>query len=418
MTLTAARATLLRDVLLALARQRVRSALVLTTFAIGFASVLMTIAVVEGGRRAISKDLRNLGVDCIACLNPLQVGWVEIGETRGRKLDREDVAALRHELGDTARAVIPFKMELAGVLDLFRAKRSPTYMVTTPEFGNVLAGGMLAGRFLQDGDRFGSDVTPVVLDEAFARELDDEPARMVGQQFETSRGGKKFTARVVGVMRDPISLRQQLGMFDSQAMARSISARRLEFKNIYLPMADEDPSGVIVQAPAVDAVDELAERTRAILTARGVDPFFHIQKRWAEFLIDMVDRFSSLANFFWVVNLLVVLLLNSTIATLAIEERYPEIAVRRVEGATRSAVILPIVVEGCLLALLALPMGYGLAVGLLQSLVEPVLLWKSELPGVALWGTGLLVVFLGALTNFVPARRIAKLSPARVLAER
>lgn len=409
---------LLQDVVLALTRQRVRSLLILATFATGFASVLMTIAVVEGGRRAISKDLRSLGIDCVVCLNPLQVGWVKIGDGSGRKLDREDVASLRAELGSAVRAVIPFKMELAGVLELFRAKRSPTYMITTPQFANVLAGGMLAGRFLEDGDRTTDGITPVVLDEAFARELDTNPERMVGQEFDAARGGVKFRARVVGVMRDPISLRQQLGMFDSQAMARSISARRLEFKNIYLHLTDEAPSGVIVQAPGVDAVDSIADRTREFLKTRGVEPFFHVQKHWAEFLIEMVDRFSSLANFFWIVNLFVMLLLNSTIATLAIEERYPEIAIRRVEGATRAAVVLPLVAEGTLLALLALPLGYVLATWLLHALVEPALSWKSHLPAVALWGTGVLVAALGALTNLIPARRIAKLAPARVLAER
>lgn len=412
----------IREILLGVRRNPVRAFLVFLTFAIGYASVLVTIGTVEGGRRSIQGDLRNLGVDCIACLNPVRVGWMQIGEKKGRRLDRETTDALRDELGSTVRAVIPFKMELAGVLDLFRARRSPTYMVTTPEFGGVLAGGMLAGRFLESGDQFG-DVTPVVVDEALARELlgkeeGTDPAGMVGQEFDTKRGEKTFRARVVGVMRDPISLRRQLEMFDSSAMARSISARRLEFKNIYLPMEKEEPSGVIVQVHDLDEVEATLERVRSWLEARDVQPFYHVQKQWAEFLIEMVDRFSSLSHFFWIVNLLVVLLLNSTISTLALEERYSEIALRRVEGATLRDVTLPVVAEGVLLAVPALPVGYGIAQGILRWFAEPSLLWPAILPNAAVAGTGGLILLLGALTNFVPARRIARLSPARVLAER
>lgn len=409
---------LIREISLGLRRNPVRNILIFLTMCLGYSSVLITIATVEGGRSSIQNDLESLGLDCIACLNPVQVGWLRLGEKKGKRVDHEAGVVLRERLGADVRAVIPFKMELAGLTDLFRAKRSPTFMVTTHEFGGVLASGMLAGRFLDENDSIEMDPTPVAVDEALAREWNEDPKSLVGEVFTTRRAGKPLRVRVVGVLRDPISLRRQLESFDSQGMARSISSRRLEFKNIYLPMADEAPSGIIVQVKDVDAVERIADEVEAILAEMDMQPFLHVQKTWAEFLIDMVNRFSRLAHFFWIVNLLVVLLLNSTIATLAIEERYPEIAIRRVEGASLRQVLLPLVGEGVVLAIPALPLGLVLALVVQHTWIAPILHWEPKLDALAVIGTALTVLVLGAASNFVPARRVARLSPARVLANR
>ncbi|MEM7167724.1 MAG: ABC transporter permease [Planctomycetota bacterium] len=397
-------------------RNRVRSVLIFTTFAVGFASVLVTIGSVEGGRRSIRSDLEKLGLDMIVCLNPVRLGPLGAGEDRrGKRIDQSTVALLRERLGEQALAVIPFKMELASFAQLMRA---PTLLVTTPDFAGVFRDGILAGRFLNDDDVFTPKSSPVVLDEALARKLSDDPTAMVGKTFRAKRGGKSFEAHVVGVMRDPISLRKQLETFDSAASARSISSRRLEFKNIYVPMdeVEERPSGVIVRAPSVPAVDDLAPVMRDVLAEQEIEPWLHVQKDWAGWLIDMVDRFTWIAHFFWVVNLLVVLILNSTITTLAVEERYPEIAIRRVEGASVARVVWPLVGEGMFLALCSLPVGWALSELLFVTLVTPTLLWDPLISPFALCGTGLLLVLVGAGTTLLPVRRVAKLSPAGVLA--
>ncbi len=80
---------------------------------------------------------------------------------------------------------------------------------------------------------------------------------MVGEELDAMRVGQPFKARVVGVMKDPISLRRHLDAFDANKRARNITARRLEFKNLYVLFdAERDkPSGVLVQVESIDDID-------------------------------------------------------------------------------------------------------------------------------------------------------------------
>ena len=77
---------LIRDVQSGLIRHKVRTLLILSTLTFGFASVLVTIGTVEGGRHQISGDLRALGMDVVACLNPANLAtrlWATFSLERG-----------------------------------------------------------------------------------------------------------------------------------------------------------------------------------------------------------------------------------------------------------------------------------------------------------------------------------------------
>ena len=99
----------------------------------------------------------------------------------------------------------------------------------------------------------------------------------------------------------------------------------------------------------------------------------------------------------------------------AVEERYHEIAVRRVEGASVLRVILPLLGEGAFLALAAIPFGYLVATRVLEWFVTPILIWKPFLPRLALFGLPPLLLLVSLASNWLPARRVARISPAQVL---
>jgi hypothetical protein len=320
--------------------------------------------------------------------------------------------------------VIPLRLELGLVASAERTVAT-TLMATTPRFGGVLRSGLVAGRFLGAEDRFpgageAGVVAPVVIDEALARLLSPEdPAERVGTELSLTRAGRVVPARVVGVMRDPISLRKHLDAFDGQAAARTVVAKRLEFRNVYLPWrAEEDPpSGVLVQLHDPAEADLAIPRLEAFFSARGMQPYIYAQRTWADFVIGIVDRFSSLSHFIWVVDLLVVVILTATISLLSVDERTAEVALRRTEGATRAQVVLPLVIEATLLALLSMPIGYGLGRAVLEIGIRPVLDWPPYLPPLAVWGTPAAVLVAAWLAHLLPARRIARLQPAAVLRE-
>lgn len=400
-----------------------RSALLILTFALGFASVLAGVATMEGGRQNIRKDALALGVDVIACLNPVSVGPIQLLLKSGagaRRIDESVIEELAAELDGEVRATLPFRMELAR---LYLGERSSTssLLVTTPEFEGVLKAGLISGRFFNHEDlkpRETGEPTPVVLDEALARDFDaQDPSSLVGAELRLFRDGKLGLAKVIGVFKDPISLRKHLDAFDSQASARSLTSRRLEFKNVYLPWQKglDQPSGVVVQLYEPGDADVLAPRIKQFFADREMEPYLHVQQRWVEFILEMVDRFSSLSYYVWAVNLLMVVMLTATISLLSVSDRFPEVALRRAEGATRWQVVRPLFVEATLLALLAMPLGLGIGLLILEFGVEPILDWSPYLPPLAVWGTPGLVILAAWLAHGIPARRIAQLDPARVL---
>lgn len=413
---------LVREVTAGIGRHPLRSALIAFTFAIGFGSALLTISTVEGGRRTTRKMLEGLGIDVIACFNPMQLGPVAIGRPTGKAIDQKVIEDLRGHLGDQVREVVPMLMEMTLIYDPEdrSAYATTTMAVTSPEFAGILRSGVLAGRFFGPEDRFEGGSSPVVMDEALARLFLENPADAVGMEFPALRQGQPFRARVVGVMRDPILLRRHLDAWDAFAKAREVTARRLEFRNLYVPYdpAKDRPSGALVQVGEVEDVESVDAQLTEFFQTREIEPLYYVQKQWVDSLVEIVDQFSFLAQFLWIVDLVGVLILAGTISFLAVEERFGEVALRRAEGATRADVVLPLILEGMVLAIAALPVGWVMAEWIMKRFIQPILLWEPEYTVFAVVGTPCLLLLVGAGMNYLPARRIAGLSPARVLGGR
>ena len=114
------------------------------------------------------------------------------------------------------------------------------------------------------------------------------------------------------------------------------------------------PTVVLVDTPSVDDVDQVLEEVMALVEEEQLGVYVHVQKRWTALVLGILDRFSGLGHFVWILNLVVVLILTGTISLLAIDESMEEVAIRRAEGATVGAVMLPVFLEGGLLAMLAM----------------------------------------------------------------
>ncbi len=410
----------IRDAVRGVLRQPVRSALLVATFAIGFAMVLMVIGSIEGGRQKIRESLYALGIDVIAVLNPIRVEGVpflKIGRGGDRLIDREALHELTDEVGDSVRSIAPLRLEMT-VVERGDQYSTNTMVATSPAYTSAIRTGLLAGRFLEEGDLFREGAeNNVVFDEALARIFEPtDPADVVGLVFEAKRHRVPFKAKVVGVLKDPIVLRRHMGILDSQAKARTVTSRRLEFLNVYVlydPAVDE-PSGAMVQVKQIADIDPLYDRLFEFFDSRGIDPYYHVQKTWVDSVLDVVDNFSILLHFLWVVSLGVVVILTATITYLAVEERYVEVAIQRVEGARISDVVAPLLGEGVLLSLISAPIGYLIAEYALSAFIVEYL-WEPVIPPLAIWGTPLLLVIVALATYSLPAWRIARLEPAVVL---
>ncbi|MCA8960542.1 MAG: ABC transporter permease [Planctomycetes bacterium] len=404
-------------------RRSARSGLVVLTLALSFSVVLVVIGVIEGGRRSIRDSLFSLGVDVIAALNPIRIEglpFLRLGRGGSRLIDREAIDELKVDVADLARVVVPTRIELSATERDDGISFQNTLFVTTPGYFAAVPIGLFAGRYLDENDRFvpGGDVN-VVFDRALAHYYEpDDPARVVGAAFDGYRSGKRFRAHVVGVLNDPIVLRRHMKMLDTQRKARDVQLRRLEFLNAYVlyDPAKDEPSGVIVQANTVDDVSPLSVRMHEFFEERGIEPYYLVQRDWIGTVLRAVNEFSFLLHFLWVVTLFVALILCGSIGYMAVEERFPEIAVLRVEGARVGDVVGALLLEGVLLSIVSVPIGLAVAQLAFGSAVRE-LLWEPYVPPLAYWGTPILLMLVGLLAFAWPAARVARLDPAVALGE-
>ena len=413
----------LRDSWQSLVRHPLRSVLVATTFALGLASVVAIVGTVEGGRRAISHDLESLGTDLIALINPVRLGSLAVGvDAAGRPLNREDAVEIQKKLEQVTDSVSPLRIDLGLTFTQVGEARHTT-VSTVPRFISVLKPGMLAGRFLQDEDRWPdtrTGVVPAAIDEALAASIFGDPLLAMGEELRCYRSGGAFQVHIIGVVKDPLLLRQYMSAFDSTSSARAIPARRLQFLNLYLPWrADQDePMMLLIDVPGIDDVDAVAKQLEEWIEQREIGVFLHIQKLWTSQVIGIIDRFRGVGHFVWILDLIVVLILTGTISLLAIDESLEEVALKRAEGASISDVVLPILLEGVLLSLASMLPGILLGKWILEAGISPVLGWDPWLPLPVISGTCAAILLTALLGSVLPAIRVARLEPASVLGRR
>ena len=106
------------------------------------------------------------------------------------------------------------------------------------------------------------------------------------------RPGHKFRARIVGVLRDPLILRKHMDLFDASSRARMVTARRLEFKNLYVPF-DKDRDSVSLLLAQLGDIGMLSmgeELLQEFFAPRDENPIILSQKRWIDFVGEYVDE--------------------------------------------------------------------------------------------------------------------------------
>ena len=178
--------SLLKDGMIRIQRSPMRSILVTLTFALGFSAVVAIVGTIEGGRRAIGNDLEALGSDLLALVNPVELGTVSLGRvTEGSPVTSQDIPSIKTALGSEVETISPLLVNL-GLTTYGEISWRHTMVATTPGFLSVLRSGMLAGRFLEESDRWPDDregIVPVAIDEALALKFFTSAEYAMGRRF-------------------------------------------------------------------------------------------------------------------------------------------------------------------------------------------------------------------------------------------
>jgi ABC-type antimicrobial peptide transport system permease subunit len=379
------------------------------TFTVVFGASLTSVGLIRSSRRELDRNLDRFGRDVIHVHRGIKLtGLFGPG---GPVLTTEDIPVIRAVTGGPVTGAYVAPTEIARGE---REARATVLIATDPAWEAVNGSTFAAGRF------FGPDERDVcVLDIWVARTLfgrDD----VTGEQITVTVAGEPRRLEVIGVMEDPMSLRERMQGFDILASARPLLLRVLENKNVYVPRAVVGAGEELTLCLAKHAPGEdpraTADELREALSDRAGQLSVWARAQWIDMLLEAADLGYVFSNAVWALFLAITGAMIMTISLLSISSRTVELGIRRTQGATRWGIYGQILLEGLILGGGGAVVGFALtpAVGwwLCRNLPWTMTVQAGDIAVVTAAG---LVVLLGSF--FYPALRAGRLEPVEVLRE-
>ena len=410
-----------------LRRNPLRTCLLWLTTAIGIAAVVSVVSVVKGGTTAFRHDMSRLGIGIITfSSNGLD------GETREK---------VKQKFADSGAQFSFAQIDLKKVTALHNGVSNSCMVVEVDRnFFDVFGLRILEGRNLDYSPvRGNSDIPECLIDQERRRELFGDASavgryikveyplktitfRIFGKPIEIKYPLKTITLKIAGVVEDPMTMRKQIDRFDTGNLSRMLSAQHLTFKNIYVargsyekPLPASNMTLMLVKPPDMYDIDGLNSRISAFLGENNIEFQSFTMNRWLEALNVATTRLEDNSNMIWVIILSVSAILIMLMNYLGVREKFREIAIRRVEGASRPAIIAQVGIESLLISLLAGIGGIIIGVVVTEALCAWVVEWPPNftVPEIAM-ALGL-SIFVGTISAVLPALRAAQVNPAAIL---
>jgi len=388
-----------RMAVLSMAAHRLRTFLTMLGIIIGIASVVSVVALGEGSRQKILKDISSIGTNTIDIMPGKDFGDTRSG--RVRTLVPRDAAALK--LQDYVDSVTP---SVGGSRTLRYRNIAVTGQVNGvgPDYFRVRGYEMAAGlAFNEDSVQRRSQ--EVVIDDNTLKQIFGEDADPIGEVILLG----DVPARIIGVTK-----------------ARTAAFGNPDTLNVWIPYttAMNRVLGLsYLQRITVrinDATDTKAAETRIVdfMKARHrTKDFFVINTDTIRQTIDKTTAtMTLLVSAIAVISLVVGGIGVMNIMLVSVTERTREIGVRMAVGARQSDIMQQFLIEAVLVCLLGGLLGIGLAfaidalVGRFGGSVQMVIsAWSIA----AAFGCS---TAIGVVFGFLPARHAARLDPVEALA--
>ena len=276
---------------------------------------------------------------------------------------------------------------------------------TTPGWFETMATPLLSGRDFNDSDRVSSPLVAIV-NEAFARRFLPNQ-RPIGQTLRVADAGPRY--EIVGVVADAVYTTSREGMLAT----------------MYVPLAQREPRewtsrrDAVLTIKAVSGQRALVERDVATALTRA-DPTLVFTSGTFDQIVDATETqerlMAMMSGFFGALALLLAALGLYGIVAQAVSARRTEIGLRMALGAQPTGIVR-LVFHRIGVLIVA-----GLALGLAGSwwaarFIAPLLFQVEARDPTTFAGTAAVLVAVGVLAAWVPARRAAGLDPATVLRE-
>jgi predicted permease len=295
---------------------------------------------------------------------------------------------------------------LVGVGDGEISIRRPAVWLnaTTPGWFETMGMSLRSGRDFQAGDRLGSALV-VIVNETFVRRfLANEPP--IGQYVRVGRD-TAIRYEIVGVVGDAVYTTPREGMLATA----------------YFPVAQQVPETfwptVLLTINAVPGRRAAVERNvaAALTQADSTVPFrFETFDQLVDATVTQERLIAMLSAFFGGLALLLAAIGIYGVVTHAVRARQTEIGLRMALGAASSSIVR--LVFQRIGVLIAAGLAFGLAGSLWAARFVEALLFQLEVRDPATFvGAVVVLVAVGVLAAWLPARRAARLDPATVLRE-
>ncbi len=416
---------LLREALRNLARHKLRSLLTTLGIVFGIASVMSMVALGEGARRAILKQIQELGVRNII------VNAVKPPETENLKDEKQEGWRLEYGLlfrdADLIRTSLPMVQSVLPVRDVerwiwFRSRRiNAKVRGVTPEYFDLLHLKPFLGRPLDETDNDDRRRTCVVR----ARLLRE--AGYVGDPLKLDlKIGTDFY-RVVGVLTDnefqspnrtvlrlddramevyvPFeTVVDRFGLTENKSRAGTFEATRVELHQLVCTVRTE--AEVVPAARAIQTIFANLHKKPDYEITVPLELLEQQQRTQQVFniVLPIIAGISLLVGGIGILNIMLA----------SITERTREIGIRRAIGASRNDITWQFLIETVTLALIGGILGVlvgGGGVLLLRYLTQ----WQAVITSWSVVVSLLIASLTGIVFGLYPARRAAAMDPIRAL---
>ena len=212
------------------------------------------------------------------------------------------------------------------------------------------------------------------------------------------------------------SLLDQVGLYGGRppwlesGLALFVPRRHVEGSKVQWIYVRTDPA----------QVDQTAAEVERILTGNGRRVVVNTNALWSMLLQPELDGYLEIHTVLSTIYLVIGLLVMTNLLLLAGRQRRHEIALRRVEGATRGVIFRQFLWEGILLSIIGSVLGVpaGVGLGMIRAAIDPNVAIAATVP----WGVALeasVIVAIGALfASAYPAWRASLHHPMVLLRRR
>lgn len=402
---------LLSEALLAVSRNKSRTALTLLGIVIGVGSVVTVVGVGDGAARVIGDLLGAFGSTSLI-VTPNQAAMRESDwRFRPEEISREDIEMINTR-ADAVEAVSP-QIQLDITLAYEGKQEQARLTGTLHHFLEAQGMTVAKGRFL------------VAQDDLLMRKVGVLGADIAERLFGTRNPVGNFVSipgitefEVIGVLeREEKSFISTVSEFDTTSNS-----------GVFVPASTVERVGgssyiyfLIGDAVSEQRIDEAKRQILSILTANhgrweGKHEKFAIQEMGA--VLDTIDTTTATLTAFISIIAGIALLVAGigimNIMLVSVKERTREIGTRKALGAKQSSILNQFVIETLVICGGGGLLGVGVAAGVISVIAE-----VSGWPAVISWGAVRLSVLLALTTGLVfglyPASRAARMNPVEAL---